>query len=207
MHESAMRSRIRGAIKTASDAEVATCLAAILDVIRAEDGIRSTSVTPVQSFFFSSRRRHTRYIGDWSSDVCSSDLRRRSGRRCGRRNRLLPCRRAVTWRRSWSDRRIEVRQLHHGFGNFARFERQNSIARSRFAQTDQLSDLQRVPYALLKALVVEDRAVATGVLDPPGVVLEEDPCMPRRHDFAVRSLDDESGGGVAADNGFNVGYR
>src|SRR5437879_7960938 len=27
-------------------------------------------------FFFSSRRRHTRYIGDWSSDVCSSDLLR-----------------------------------------------------------------------------------------------------------------------------------
>src|SRR5437763_1875676 len=25
-------------------------------------------------FFFSSRRRHTRYLGDWSSDVCSSDL-------------------------------------------------------------------------------------------------------------------------------------
>src|SRR5437762_13296163 len=25
--------------------------------------------------FFSSRRRHTRYIGDWSSDVCSSDLK------------------------------------------------------------------------------------------------------------------------------------
>src|SRR6202453_2139871 len=24
--------------------------------------------------FFSSRRRHTRCIGDWSSDVCSSDL-------------------------------------------------------------------------------------------------------------------------------------
>src|SRR5256885_6133520 len=28
-------------------------------------------------FFFSSRRRHTRLQGDWSSDVCSSDL-------CGR---------------------------------------------------------------------------------------------------------------------------
>src|SRR3712207_8722779 len=26
-------------------------------------------------FFFSSRRRHTRYWRDWSSDVCSSDLR------------------------------------------------------------------------------------------------------------------------------------
>src|SRR5690606_40976937 len=25
-------------------------------------------------FFFSSRRRHTRLSGDWSSDVCSSDL-------------------------------------------------------------------------------------------------------------------------------------
>src|SRR2546430_11111700 len=26
------------------------------------------------SFFFSSRRRHTRFDCDWSSDVCSSDL-------------------------------------------------------------------------------------------------------------------------------------
>ena len=28
----------------------------------------------VVEFFFSSRRRHTRYWRDWSSDVCSSDL-------------------------------------------------------------------------------------------------------------------------------------
>src|SRR5258706_6839367 len=28
-------------------------------------------------FFFSSRRRHTRLVSDWSSDVCSSDLRLR----------------------------------------------------------------------------------------------------------------------------------
>src|SRR2546426_9737699 len=33
-------------------------------------------------FFFSSRRRHTRLQGDWSSDVCSSDL---DGTRFGRR--------------------------------------------------------------------------------------------------------------------------
>src|SRR5205807_4692174 len=32
------------------------------------------------TFFFSSRRRHTRLQGDWSSDVCSSDL---AGRRRG----------------------------------------------------------------------------------------------------------------------------
>src|SRR5260221_2483132 len=29
---------------------------------------------PLSYFFFSSRRRHTRSLCDWSSDVCSSDL-------------------------------------------------------------------------------------------------------------------------------------
>src|SRR5207302_6598849 len=29
-------------------------------------------------FFFSSRRRHTRFSRDWSSDVCSSDLGRKT---------------------------------------------------------------------------------------------------------------------------------
>src|SRR5690606_39494798 len=28
----------------------------------------------INLFFFSSRRRHTRFSRDWSSDVCSSDL-------------------------------------------------------------------------------------------------------------------------------------
>src|SRR5699024_11458131 len=32
------------------------------------------------TFFFSSRRRHTRSKRDWSSDVCSSDLRIMEGR-------------------------------------------------------------------------------------------------------------------------------
>src|SRR5207253_7901095 len=32
-------------------------------------------------FFFSSRRRHTRWPRDWSSDVCSSDLKLRRKRR------------------------------------------------------------------------------------------------------------------------------
>src|SRR5438445_1650655 len=34
----------------------------------------SASSLPSWLFFFSSRRRHTRYWRDWSSDVCSSDL-------------------------------------------------------------------------------------------------------------------------------------
>src|SRR5207253_5053356 len=35
-------------------------------------------------FFFSSRRRHTRWPRDWSSDVCSSDLYQSVSRWCGR---------------------------------------------------------------------------------------------------------------------------
>src|SRR5438874_13543117 len=34
-------------------------------------------------FFFSSRRRHTRSLRDWSSDVCSSDLYRIDLHTCG----------------------------------------------------------------------------------------------------------------------------
>src|SRR5262245_66128205 len=34
-------------------------------------------------FFFSSRRRHTRCLSDWSSDVCSSDLDTGSGAAAG----------------------------------------------------------------------------------------------------------------------------
>src|SRR2546430_13082804 len=39
-------------------------------------------------FFFSSRRRHTRFDCDWSSDVCSSDLL--AGDRGPHRRRLAP---------------------------------------------------------------------------------------------------------------------
>src|SRR5438445_13563782 len=36
--------------------------------------VSSCGCTVLCIFFFSSRRRHTRYWRDWSSDVCSSDL-------------------------------------------------------------------------------------------------------------------------------------
>src|SRR5690348_17440356 len=45
-------------------------------------------------FFFSSRRRHTRWTGDWSSDVCSSDLEIWA---FGRRNPFLPCAGLDSW--------------------------------------------------------------------------------------------------------------
>src|SRR6267143_3644378 len=44
--------------------------------ISARRGLRSTKCADemVDLFFFSSRRRHTSWTCDWSSDVCSSDL-------------------------------------------------------------------------------------------------------------------------------------
>src|SRR2546430_6003228 len=54
------------------------------------------------SFFFSSRRRHTRFDCDWSSDVCSSDL---DGADHERYRRRVLHRRASSghgqWKRPW----------------------------------------------------------------------------------------------------------
>src|SRR5256886_9207972 len=53
---------------------------AIQRIIRSEAGIYFTHCPLIKYyvdrvfFFFSSRRRHTRFDCDWSSDVCSSDL-------------------------------------------------------------------------------------------------------------------------------------
>src|SRR5699024_11340638 len=61
----------------------------------------------VQFFFFSSRRRHTISKRDWSSDVCSSDLRRHPVRDAGHDGRQgvgVP-QRAVAHRRS-EERRV-----------------------------------------------------------------------------------------------------
>src|SRR5205814_4058271 len=48
----------------------------VLGMAVGTDEIVHVTVDDVESgvFFFSSRRRHTRCLSDWSSDVCSSDL-------------------------------------------------------------------------------------------------------------------------------------
>src|SRR5438046_5086644 len=47
-------------------------------------------------FFFSSRRRHTRLVSDWSSDVCSSDLTgQRAAQRGGIAKEFRPALRVV----------------------------------------------------------------------------------------------------------------
>src|SRR2546426_245134 len=70
-------------------------------------------------FFFSSRRRHTRLQGDWSSDVCSSDL-------------SLPCRAADAFRHApletLSPRPVEA-PLREG-GDQARSEEHTSELQS-----------------------------------------------------------------------------
>src|SRR6266511_4585299 len=52
-------------------------------------------------FFFSSRRRHTRFSRDWSSDVCSSDL--------GSGSRGAP-RPHITGPSGWARRRTPLRE-------------------------------------------------------------------------------------------------
>src|SRR2546430_9445848 len=52
-------------------------------------------------FFFSSRRRHTRFDCDWSSDVCSSDLHR------------IPS--ATVWERGRTSLRTRTRRVRERF--------------------------------------------------------------------------------------------
>src|SRR5947209_19338116 len=59
-------------------------------------------------FFFSSRRRHTRYWRDWSSDVCSSDLRSRPDR-----DRRRPG--GARWRRWRSEERRVGKECRSGW--------------------------------------------------------------------------------------------
>src|SRR5262249_57234088 len=65
-------------------------------------------------FFFSSRRRHTRLVSDWSSDVCSSDLLARElGVPPRRINEIVLGKRGIT-----ADTAL---RLAKRFGNSARF--------------------------------------------------------------------------------------
>src|SRR5688500_20271948 len=102
------------------------------------------SVT-LYSFFFSSRRRHTSLQGDWSSDVCSSDLalqgpcaarrfeafrgqphpaRLDPGDRSEERRVGKECRSGWEWERSNKKKRtggnVEKEALHQGKGRLFR---------------------------------------------------------------------------------------
>src|SRR5258707_5768185 len=75
-------SRASSRVYTTHALRLAFCLCALEGlgsvVVSAMSFLSGNSALNVAVFFFSSRRRHTRYWRDWSSDVCSSDLRGRS---------------------------------------------------------------------------------------------------------------------------------
>src|SRR2546430_4825758 len=55
----------------------------------------------VMCFFFSSRRRHTRFDCDWSSDVCSSDLKQKLTRKDTKSTKLKSFRPSSVSCSSW----------------------------------------------------------------------------------------------------------
>src|SRR5437870_10950798 len=69
-------------------------------------------------FFFSSRRRHTRWPRDWSSDVCSSDLRRKKWRDVHSNAKVAFVVDDLASVQPWAPRGIEIRGtaevLHSG---------------------------------------------------------------------------------------------
>src|SRR6476620_8021940 len=75
-------------------------------------------------FFFSSRRRHTRYWRDWSSDVCSTDLPRLPS--------PAPCR--GTWSRSTPVRRWRSEERRVGKecrSRWSRYDQKKKLVKAR----------------------------------------------------------------------------
>src|SRR2546429_3716743 len=104
-------------------------------------------------FFFSSRRRHTRCSRDWSSDVCSSDLRRfhhpddaplavrsRSAHRLDRPDAVLPPGVDVPHALQPRDRRRAPRRAPQDAGARARPHRAGARARRRPGRRDSRRD-------------------------------------------------------------------
>src|SRR5258707_7033151 len=82
-------------------------------------------------FFFSSRRRHTRYWRDWSSDVCSSDLRLRLVRERGRGSRQ-----SISVRRAAHQEAVlllerPARPYDHGRGGLSRPSKRRRLLEDR----------------------------------------------------------------------------
>src|SRR2546426_7875345 len=108
-------------------------------------------------FFFSSRRRHTRLQGDWSSDVCSSDLPGPAALEGGL-ERLTRFRRLHNERHVRRERRVpEMRGQHldHDVGGVL----QRQVARSE----EHTSELQS-PCNLVCRLLLEKKNKMTSAV-------------------------------------------
>src|SRR6266478_8994616 len=79
-------------------------------------------------FFFSSRRRHTRFDCDWSSDVCSSDLRQ-AGR--------VPVKRRGVWIARVSAGEAKIDETRRQFDRYQRVD--EGIEMQRLASEGEIS--------------------------------------------------------------------
>src|SRR6266516_3294836 len=115
-------------------------------------------------FFFSSRRRHTRSYGDWSSDVCSSDLayERREEELGSEAMRQLE--RQVLLAvidRKWREHLYEMDYLQEGVGLRA------------YAQRDPLVEYQREGFDMFAQMLEGIKEEAVGFLFNLKVQVEE----------------------------------
>src|SRR5688500_14794849 len=128
---------------------------------------------PMNVFFFSSRRRHTRLQGDWSSDVCSSDLvwpGHGAGSACGKALGAVPQSTVGYERRMNSaldaahgERNAFVRMILDGqpepplyFGRMKRENREGPALLGALPQPRRI-DAAELPSALSNVVVVDTR--------------------------------------------------
>src|SRR5256885_4816426 len=113
-------------------------------------------------FFFSSRRRHTRLQGDWSSDVCSSDLCSRAHHAHTRATAGVES--TKTPSRSKSTPRQWMLVIIHDRQKAAKCE-----MRSGFRSEEHTSELQS-PCNLVCRLLLEKKNKALSARSLPGLV-------------------------------------
>src|SRR5689334_23593763 len=110
------------------------------------------AVTP--SFFFSSRRRHTRWNCDWSSDVCSSDLVRLPARRIAIvvRDRLAVHRQSIVGQQS------VLCELADDDGKTTRLEEVLHQVAARRHDVDEAIDAAAKPISVVERKIDADSA-------------------------------------------------
>src|SRR2546430_8941000 len=96
----------------------------------------ASAVQSLLSFFFSSRRRHTRFDCDWSSDVCSSDL---GARREARAMRDMARAELLNLRNETVAQIIETRARAEQDRNLARLYQTGIVPQARAAVQTSLA--------------------------------------------------------------------
>src|SRR6266581_85966 len=110
-------------------------------------------------FFFSSRRRHTRWTGDWSSDVCSSDLASSPppGRAAGSGS-------SFPWRKTGND--LEGRELRASISGLMGV----AITReSAYEQQEEPCRRATIPHSVSAPVAVRDRLAGANLRGLPGM--------------------------------------